>query len=58
MLGGGHMDVCVVGIIGLNVSRKETGWPGLRGGSIGGYNLHIPIRLWRTNHMWAVSFGA
>ena len=33
---------------------KKTGWPGLRRGGVGGYNLQSP-RLWHTNHEQAVS---
>ena len=36
---------------------RKTGWPGLRRGGVGGYNLHSvpPPPLWRTNHEQAVS---
>ena len=34
------------------VSPPKTGWPGLRRGGVGGYNLHS---LWHTNHEQAVS---
>ena len=36
---------------------QKTGWPGLRGGRIHGYNLHSPPppTVGRTNHVQAVS---